>query len=95
MPDGGTLTIATDGRDGSVFLTIEDTGIGMTPEIRKKIFNPFYTTKDVDEGTGLGLSVVHGIVTALGGSVQVESEPGKGSRFVVRFPGSDDPDESR
>lgn len=66
-------------------LTVKDTGYGMTPEIREKIFDPYFTTKG-DEGTGIGLSVVHGIVTQHGGAVTVESEPGKGSTFHVYLP---------
>jgi len=58
----------------------------MTDEVREKVFTPFFTTKDVDEGTGLGLAVVHGIVTSHGGSVRVESAPGKGARFEIRLP---------
>ena len=86
MPDGGRLTIRTGRADGHVTLVVEDTGIGMTEEVKRQIFLPFFTTKDVDEGTGLGLSVVHGIVAAHGGSITVESEPGRGSRFEILLP---------
>jgi signal transduction histidine kinase len=58
----------------------------MTEEVKSRIFTPFYTTKDVDRGTGLGLAVVHGIVTSHGGLIQVESQPGAGARFEVRLP---------
>jgi signal transduction histidine kinase len=71
-----------------VVLTVADTGIGMTPNTLKQIFVPFFTTKDVDEGTGLGLAVVHGIVTAHGGTIDVRSVFDKGSTFEVRFPRS-------
>jgi signal transduction histidine kinase len=57
----------------------------MGREVRKRIFDPFYTTKDVGEGTGLGLPVVHGIVKAHGGDLEVTSQPGRGSRFRVLF----------
>jgi len=86
MPAGGSLTITTTRDDGHVLLIVEDTGAGMNDEVMKKIFNPFFTTKDVDEGTGLGLSVVHGIVTSHGGTIEVESEIGRGTKFTVRLP---------
>lgn len=90
MPDGGTLSVTTTATDGHVTLSVEDTGIGMPDEVLKKVFLPFFTTKDVDQGTGLGLSVVHGIVSAHGGTISVESTLGKGSRFIVRLPVSED-----
>jgi signal transduction histidine kinase len=86
MPDGGKLTVRTAADDESVSITVEDTGVGMSEEVKKNIFLPFFTTKEVGQGTGLGLPVVHGIVTAHGGSVTVESAPGRGSRFEVRIP---------
>lgn len=67
-------------------LTVSDNGIGMSPEVMGHIFEPFYTTKDVGKGSGMGLSVIHGIVKAHGGAVRVESEPGKGSMFTVYLP---------
>lgn len=86
MPGGGTLTIGTRPADASVSLIVEDTGTGMSDDIRAQIFLPFFTTKDVDEGTGLGLAVVHGIVTTHGGTINVETAPGQGARFEVSFP---------
>jgi signal transduction histidine kinase len=86
MPDGGTLTVETRKGERSVRLAVEDTGIGMSDELRQQIFMPFFTTKDIHEGTGLGLAVVHGIVTSHGGSITVRSRVGKGSRFVIRLP---------
>ena len=69
-----------------IHLQVADTGLGMAPHIREKIFEPYYTTKAQGEGTGLGLSVVHGIVTGLGGGIRVKSAPGKGSTFDVFLP---------
>jgi CheY-like chemotaxis protein len=74
-------------RAGSyVMLTVSDTGIGIEPELMGKIFDPFFTTKPVNEGTGMGLSVVHGIVLNHKGDITVRSEPGKGSTFTVLLP---------
>ena len=67
-------------------LTIADTGIGMNKELTQKIFDPFFTTKAKGKGTGMGLSVVYGIVNKMGGTIRVYSEPGKGSEFKVYFP---------
>ena len=69
-----------------MLLSVQDTGVGMNEETLDKIFLPFFTTKDVDEGTGLGLAVVHGIVTSHGGSIEVESRPGQGTRFEICLP---------
>ncbi|MBN1908803.1 MAG: hypothetical protein JW818_03610 [Pirellulales bacterium] len=86
MPTGGTLKIVTSVDDRHVILTVEDDGMGMSQDILEQIFLPFFTTKDVNEGTGLGLAVVHGIVVSHGGRIDVESTPGKGTRFELRFP---------
>ncbi len=86
MPDGGGLTITTASQDNEVILRIEDTGVGMSEDVRKQVFLPFFSTKDVGQGTGLGLSVVHGIVISHHSSITVESEPGRGSRFEIRIP---------
>ncbi len=88
MPDGGTVTVetwASPPRD-HVYLSVRDTGMGIDPKFHEKIFLPFFTTKDVNEGTGLGLAVVHGIVSSHGGSIRVESDPGHGSCFIVCLP---------
>ncbi|MCK5050561.1 MAG: PAS domain-containing sensor histidine kinase, partial [Candidatus Cloacimonetes bacterium] len=62
------------------------TGIGMNNEVLKQIFIPFFTTKDISEGTGLGLPVVHGIVSSHGGSIKVESKVNRGTKFKVILP---------
>lgn len=67
-------------------LTVSDDGEGMTPEVRERVFDPFFTTKAPGKGSGLGLSVVHGLVSKLGGQIELESEPGHGSRFVIELP---------
>ncbi|MEF2230603.1 MAG: ATP-binding protein [Pseudodesulfovibrio sp.] len=86
MEQGGTVSVSTQCDGSDVYLIVDDTGPGMTPEELKQIFTPFYTTKDVDRGTGLGLSVVHGIVQAHGGVIQVHSLPGEGTRVEVTLP---------
>ncbi|MBD3401754.1 hypothetical protein GF420_02575 [candidate division GN15 bacterium] len=86
MPDGGRLTIATHHSDGFVTLVVADTGEGMSERTINEIFHPFFTTKEVDEGTGLGLSVVHGIVASHNGTIDVDSKPGEGTRFTIRLP---------
>lgn len=84
----GTITVQTRSAEDCVELTVADTGCGIPEKIIRKIFDPFFTTKEIGEGTGLGLAVVHGIVIAHRGTIQVSSEPGKGSQFLVRFPRS-------
>lgn len=86
MPDGGTLTIGTRLDGKMAVIEVQDTGIGMAEEVIKEAFSPFFTTKDVGEGTGLGLSVVHGIVTAHGGTIEVESKVGNAAKFTIRLP---------
>ena len=86
MPNGGVLKVATCRSGDRVVLTVQDNGIGMSQEILEKIFVPFFTTKDVNEGTGLGLPVVHGIVTSHGGTIRVQSAPGQGARFDIELP---------
>lgn len=86
MPGGGKMTIQTKTSDNFVSLIVKDTGVGIEEPIMKKIFLPFFTTKDVGKGTGLGLPVVHGIVTSHGGSISVDSKVGHGTRFEIQLP---------
>jgi signal transduction histidine kinase len=86
MPRGGRLEVRTGSEADYVFVVIADSGMGMSEDVRQKLYAPFFTTKDVGEGTGLGLAVVSGIVNSHGGTIHVESEVGRGSRFEVRLP---------
>jgi signal transduction histidine kinase len=90
MPTGGELTISTasasrNGRDW-IRVFVQDTGVGIPKLDQARIFEPFYTTKGDQGGTGLGLSVTYGIVTDHAGQIEVESLPGAGSRFTVWLP---------
>lgn len=86
IPDKGEIVIRT-GRDGDeVFVAVEDNGQGIAPEHLGRIFDPFYTTKPVGEGTGLGLSLSYAIVQKHGGRIEVDSTPGQGTTFTVRLP---------
>lgn len=80
------IAVRTREAGGWVILEVEDNGPGILPEDRGRIFDPFWTTKQEGEGTGLGLSVVHGIVTAHGGTIEVESDVGRGARFRIALP---------
>lgn len=88
MPGGGVLKFSTCSENGNVTVRVTDTGTGIDRSILPKIFDPFFTTKDKSKGTGLGLSVVYGIVEHIGGSVDVKSEVGIGTEFVITFPSS-------
>lgn len=83
---GGKVRVSTRAAEDEVAIEVKDTGVGMSEETLSKLFQPFFTTKPTGEGTGLGLAVVHGIVTGLGGRIDVQSELGKGSSFTVCLP---------
>ncbi len=106
MPEGGTLAVELvelqldealpifesrlpAGRYAR--LTVADSGAGITPEVMARLFEPFFTTKGPHHGTGLGLAVVHGVMLALGGAIDVQSAPGRGARFVLYFPSTEMP----
>jgi len=85
MPKGGTLTLRTCLEGSFVLLKVSDTGIGMPEEVRRRCFEPFFTTKG-QNGTGLGLAMVHGIAQHHLGTIDIASEPGKGTMFTLRLP---------
>ncbi|MEM8712424.1 MAG: ATP-binding protein [Planctomycetota bacterium] len=89
MPDGGELSIEVSGMEDSsdqLQLSVSDSGVGMPREVQTRIFEPFFTTKGRGKGTGLGMSMVHGIIDDHGGSIEVDSEPGAGSTIRVFLP---------
>jgi len=83
-PDGGVIRVVLESDSGQAILKVEDSGSGIPPEIRDRIFEPFTTTKG--KGTGLGLSLVLSVVEAHNGTVEAESAPGTGSVFIIRLP---------
>ena len=92
MPGGGTLTlsarnVSTPAKD-FVEIDVADTGCGIDPEILPRVFEPFFTTKAIGQGTGLGLSQVYGFATQSGGSVGIDSRPGRGTKITLRLPRS-------
>jgi signal transduction histidine kinase len=102
MPGGGVVTVRTAAVEdsepgqiprkaggaerGGVVLSVIDTGAGMDQETRRHIFEPFFTTKSIEKGTGIGLTTVHGIVSQVGGRIEVDSQQGRGTRFDILFP---------
>jgi len=105
MPDGGTLTISAENTDLAsttgvsrhpwskggryVLIAVSDTGHGIPAAILARIFDPYFTTKEIGHGSGLGLATVHGIVTDHGGTIKVESVPNQGSCFKVLLPAAE------
>jgi signal transduction histidine kinase len=92
MPNGGVLSLSVSEKDqmrNSVRLEIADTGVGIRKNQIARVFDPFFTTKEVGKGTGLGLSIVHGIIKEHQGTINIESEPGLGSKFTIVLPTED------
>jgi two-component system NtrC family sensor kinase len=87
MPKGGWLTVVTRGSGESV-IEVADTGFGIPADQLSRIYDPFFTTKDIGKGTGLGLSITYGIVQEHGGTITCESSVGQGTRFTLRLPGA-------
>ncbi|MHC4184221.1 MAG: sensor histidine kinase, partial [Planctomycetota bacterium] len=86
IDDKGTIDISTSKSNRSIRISIKDTGRGISENSKSKIFDPFFTTKEVGKGTGLGLSICHSIIEKHNGSIEIESEVGKGSEFVIIVP---------
>jgi signal transduction histidine kinase len=86
MPDGGQLTVGTREMENGICLSVKDTGVGISEEVKDQVFLPFFTTKDVNEGTGLGLAVIHGIVKSHGGDIEFQTDEHKGTEFQVYIP---------
>ena len=86
MPEGGSLRVSAGLDAEAVAVEIEDTGRGIAPENLPRVFEPFFSTKDVGQGSGLGLSVAYGTVRALGGDIVITSQPGQGTRVLVTLP---------
>jgi CheY-like chemotaxis protein len=85
MPDGGTLSIGLVAAGDAVTLTVADSGVGMSPSVRRRALDPFFTTKALPK-KGLGLALAYGVVTRHGGAIELDSQPGRGTRVQVRLP---------
>jgi signal transduction histidine kinase len=85
-PAGGVVRLLTRREGAQVRVEVRDTGTGMSEETKQRLFQPFFTTKPAGIGTGLGLSVVQGIIKAHGGRIEVESELGQGTCFIIHLP---------
>lgn len=99
MPNGGTLTVTSANKtingQKHLVIAVSDTGTGISKDMQKKIYDPFFTTKEPGQGTGLGLSVVHGIIQDLGGTIELESKLKEGTTFRVMLPLSPTPKEDK
>ncbi len=86
MPDGGDLRVSLAVDGSTAVIALQDTGIGIDPQVMPRIFDPFFTTKPEGQGTGMGLAVSYGILTRHGGSIEVASQQGQGATFTLRLP---------
>ena len=86
MPNGGSLRVTTFRTESEACISVEDSGPGLDESVRKQLFDPFFTTKPAGKGTGLGLAVCYGIVTAHNGRIDVNSGNGNGTKFTVILP---------
>ena len=93
MPEGGELNIKTftESQSGEVVVEVADNGCGMSEEVRARIFDPLYTTKEQGRGTGLGLVIVSQLMREHDGQIEVESLPGQGAKFGLHFPVIENP----
>ena len=82
----GTIAISTKQSDDRCVISVKDDGKGIPKDVIQNIFDPFFTTKEVGKGTGLGLSISYGIIEEHNGTIDVKSEPGKGTEFIVSIP---------
>ncbi len=86
MPDGGSLAISVKRADGNVEMRFADTGRGIDAEVKDKVFDPFFSTKGPTQGTGLGLSICYSIIKDHGGTIEIDSEKDKGTKFIIKIP---------
>jgi signal transduction histidine kinase len=86
MPDGGKLDISVMQSDDHVEMVFADTGGGIDDEVKDKVFDPFFTTKGPTRGTGLGLSICYSIVKDHGGTIEIDSEKNRGTKFIIKIP---------
>lgn len=86
MPKEGRFTLSVEASDRHALIRMEDTGVGMPPDVLARVFEPFFTTKPKDKGTGIGMAIVHRFVADIGGEVEVDSAPGQGTRICLRLP---------
>ncbi|MEV6492689.1 ATP-binding protein, partial [Actinoplanes sp. NPDC051633] len=94
MPDGGVLRITTQNAGTAVVLSVTDQGHGMEPEVVRRAFEPFFTTRPKGQGTGLGLATAYGAVTDAGGSIEIDSLPGAGTTVRICLPATDAKDQT-